>query len=87
MALHRLIHAQCNPSYRTVHRVLEAIELGLGRPVYSSDIISYSGYWPTSICSVCGCSGCLPERAYIDDGSLRPEFQGLKPRTWSLLNI
>jgi uncharacterized membrane protein len=36
-----------------------------------------------SVCELVGCSGCLPEIAFEEDGSRKPEFESVVPGYWT----
>jgi hypothetical protein len=83
MSISRLLKGENNPSYRVVHLVVEAMEKQLGVRIDARDLISYSDKeWDRSICDVCGCSGCLPPGALMDNGELHPLYENVKPGTW-----
>lgn len=84
-AVSRLVRRECVPSTTLMLAVTRALEKQLGRPLDPRELISPNGEYPTAnVCELCGCPGCLPERAYNEDGSLKPGWEGVEPGTWSL---
>jgi DNA-binding XRE family transcriptional regulator len=80
----RLVSGTINPSYRLARTVTDALERRLGRPLDMRDIFSTDGtYLTSSGCGLCQCNGCLPEQAWGEDGTLKPEWRGARPGEWS----
>jgi DNA-binding XRE family transcriptional regulator len=80
----RLVSGRINPSYRLARAVTDALERRLGRPLDMRDIFSTDGtYLTPSGCGLCQCNGCLPEQAWGEDGTLKPEWRGARPGEWS----
>lgn len=74
-----------NPSYALVCAVTHALERHLDRRLDPRELIAPGGAYPTpSSCALAGCRGCMPDEAYEEDGTLRTEYQGLRPGEWSL---
>ena len=83
MAVSRLIRGEGNPTYRVVSLVVEALEKQLRRHIDARELISYSNrHWERPICEVCGCTGCLPSGALMDNGELHPNYQNVQPGKW-----
>ena len=81
----RLVNGKINPSYRLARGVTDALERFLGRPLDMRDVFSTDGtYLTPSGCALCRCGGCLPEAAWGDDGTLKPEWKDARPGDWSL---
>lgn len=84
-AVSRLVKGECVPSSTLLMAVTQALEAALGRTLDPREIVSQDGNYPTpNVCDLCGCPGCLPDRAYDEDGSLRPQWEGVEPGQWSL---
>jgi transcriptional regulator with XRE-family HTH domain len=81
-AITRLLNGQSDPSYALVTSVRKALELRLGRTLDPRELISYDGSFPTPICRLVGCKGCLPNSAYDHEGKRRPEFRNVRPGEW-----
>ncbi len=80
----RLILGQRLPSYALVQAVVAALEDRLGRHLEPREILSKDGRYPTpSVCTLVGCSGCLPDHAYDEEGNLKEAFFGVTPGSWS----
>jgi DNA-binding phage protein len=67
----RLLSGDCNPSYRVVLSVLEALERELGFRVDPRDVLSYSGRFDRTVCEVVRCRGCPDCRPYRAPSGLR----------------
>ncbi len=81
----RLVNGRINPSYRLARTVTSVLERLLGRPLDMRDVFSTDGtYLEPSGCKLCLCSGCLPERAWDEDGTLKPAWRDARPGDWSL---
>jgi len=81
----RLVNGKINPSYRLARGVTDALERFLGRPLDMRDVFSTDGtYLTASGCALCQCGGCLPEAAWSDDGTLKPEWRDARPGDWSV---
>lgn len=84
----RLISGRINPSYRLARGVTDALEKMLGRPLDMREVFSTNGtYLTPSGCALCLCRGCLPERAWNEDGTLKPEWKGARPGDWSMTGL
>ena len=61
----RLLSGDCNPSYRVVTAVVDALEKALGRTIDSREVLSFSGDFPTAtICELVSCRGCPKCKPY-----------------------
>ena len=81
----RLVTGKINPSYRLARGVTDALERFLGRPLDMRDVFSTDGtYLTPSGCALCRCGGCLPEAAWGEDGTLKPEWKDARPGDWSM---
>jgi len=81
----RLVNGRINPSYRLARGVTDALERFLGRPLDMRDVFSTDGtYLTPSGCALCKCGGCLPEAAWGEDGTLKPEWRDAPPGEWSI---
>ena len=84
----RLISGRINPSYRLARGVTDALEKMLGRPLDMREVFSTDGtYLTPSGCALCLCRGCLPERAWNEDGTLKPEWKEARPGDWSMTGL
>ena len=76
----RLVGGRINPSYRLARGVTDALEKMLGKPLDMREVFSTDGtYLTPSGCALCLCRGCLPEKAWSEDGTLKPEWKGARP--------
>ena len=81
----RLVNGRINPSYRLARTVTTVLERLLGKPLDMRDVFSTDGtYLTPSGCALCRCGGCLPEAAWAEDGTLKPDWKGARPGDWSL---
>jgi DNA-binding XRE family transcriptional regulator len=81
----RLVHGRINPSYRLARGVTDVLERMLGKPLDMRDVFSTDGtYLTPSGCALCRCHGCLPDRAWEEDGHLKPGWEDARPGDWSL---
>ena len=81
----RLVHGRINPSYRLARGVTDVLERMLGKPLDMREVFSTDGtYLTPSGCALCRCHGCLPDRAWDQDGSLKPGWEDARPGEWSL---
>jgi len=81
----RLVGGRINPSYRLARNVTSVLERMLGKPLDMCDVFSTDGtYLTPSGCALCGCGGCLPEEAWGEDGTMKPEWRDARPGDWSL---
>ncbi len=85
-AVCRLMSGQSAPSFAVAMAVTEAVGQRLGMSLDPRELISLSGRYPTpSVCNLCGCRGCLPDRAYLPDDTLRPAYRSVPSGAWSML--
>lgn len=81
----RLARGRINPSYRLARGVTDVLERMLGRPLDMREVFSTDGtYLTPSGCALCRCHGCLPDRAWNEDGCLKPGWKDARPGDWSL---
>ena len=81
----RLVGGRINPSYRLARSVTSVLERMLGKPLDMRDVFSTDGtYLTPSGCALCGCGGCLPEAAWGEDGTLKPQWRDARPGDWSV---
>lgn len=79
-----LVHGKSNPLYTTLDSIVKALEFQLARKLPHREIVSKSGKYPTKyICSLAGCSGCLPDKAYSEDGNIKIEWLAIEPGKWT----
>jgi|SRR5579871_3036090 len=79
----RFINGQINPSFLLVARLTEALEKQLGFHIDPRDLIAEDGrFLNRFVCDVVGCRGCLPDRAWDEDGSVKPAFKDIKSGEW-----
>ena len=84
----RLVSGRINPSYRLARGVTDALERMLGKPLDMREVFSTDGtYLTPSGCTLCSCRGCLPEKAWNEDGTLKPEWKGARPGDWSMTGL
>jgi len=83
-ALSRLLHSQGEPEYSVIYKVTEALSRVRGTPLDLREVaVSIGDSYPTPCtCSLYGCR-CLPPWAYTKTGTLRPDWIGIKPGTWT----
>jgi transcriptional regulator with XRE-family HTH domain len=83
-AINRLSNGQSSPSFVLVCALARSLSQQLGRYIEPSELVSCDGSYPTRfVCQLCGCKGCLPNQAYDEEESLRPEYSYIKPGQWS----
>jgi len=81
----RLVGGSINPSYRLARGVTDALGRMLGKPLDMREVFSTDGtYLTPSGCALCRCRGCLPEDAWDEDGTLKPDWKDARPGDWSL---
>lgn len=81
----RLIRGKTRPTFDLAYRIIVALEEALGRSLDPREVFSPDGTYPTrSGCELCGCSGCMPDKAFTTDGSLKPEYRTMRPSDWTL---
>lgn len=79
-----LVRGKVSPLYSTISSVVKCLELQIQRPLDLREVVSSDGTYPTNcICGLVGCFGCLPDKVYIEDGSLVPGLEDVKPGEWS----
>jgi hypothetical protein len=79
-----LVHGKVSPLYSTISRAVKCLEIQIQRSLDLREVVSSDGTYPTkSICQLVGCSGCLPDKVYLDDGSLVPGLEDVKPGQWT----
>ena len=84
-ALCRLIAGQSSPSFSLVWKVTKALEKRLGKRLEPRDLLTLDGTYPTpSVCTLTGCTGCLPDAFYNEDGSIKREFAHVKSGEWGI---
>lgn len=78
-----LIHGKSSPLYKTLERIVSKLEFQLGRKLSVRDVVSEDGSYKVPVCRLVGCPGCLPEFAFMADGSIKPEWSRVHPGEWS----
>lgn len=79
----RLWRGQSTPTFTTVAKIISALEQQLGRRLHIRDVFACDGEYLTPfVCTVAGCSGCLPDQAYDEFGDRTPKFQSVRPGEW-----
>lgn len=74
--INNLIHGKVKPSYDLVTAIQTALDKQLGYHLPIEEWLSANNTWPShSLCSLLGCSGCIPDIAYHADGSLKSTWQ------------
>lgn len=82
-SLSRLVNGKCEPSYRLVIQLTEAIEHELGFHIDPRDLVAVNGRFLTPyICELMRCRGCLPEEALDEFGDRTEPFRGITPGQW-----
>src|SRR5579872_1809763 len=80
----RLVRGVTCPSYHLARTVTDELGKRLGVPLDMREVFSTDGTYPTPL--VCDltphCRGCFPPDAFEEDGSLKSDFQGLRPGDW-----
>lgn len=80
----RLIRGHYEPLYTTAKKVIESLELRLGRRLDFREVFSDNGTYPTEhICELVGCPGCLPDRLFEPDGRRRLTNRNILPGSWT----
>ncbi len=81
----RLVHGRINPSYRLARGVTDVLERMLDKPLDMREVFSTDGtYLTPSGCALCRCHGCLPDRAWDEDGCLKAGWEDARPGDWSV---
>jgi DNA-binding phage protein len=79
-----LVHGKTNPLYSTIRRVVNCLELHLGRPLPFREVVSSDGSYPTKhVCDLVGCPGCVPDVVYDAEGVVRAGFRQVQPGSWT----
>ncbi len=79
-----LVHGKSSPLYKTLERIVASLEFQVARKLNAREVASEDGSYPTPhVCKLVGCSGCLPEFAYLQDGSIKPEWADVEPGEWT----
>ena len=79
-----LVHGKSSPLYKTLERIVASLEFQVARKLNTREVASEDGSYPTPhVCKLVGCSGCLPEFAYLPDGSIKPEWADVEPGKWT----
>lgn len=79
-----LTHGQSSPLYITLKRIVSHLEFQIARRLGTREVVSEDGAYPTAyVCKLVGCSGCMPEQAFLPDGTLKDEWQGVEPGKWT----
>lgn len=81
----QVLRGRVHPLYGTVRAIIQVLEFHLGRRIDPDELFSKDGIYPTPhICTLIGCTpGCLPDTVFTEDGSLKPEYQQLRPGQWT----
>ena len=69
--VHRLVTGDCNPSYRVVLAVVEALERQVGERIDPREILSYGGAFERTVCAITRCRGCPVCKPYQAPPALR----------------
>lgn len=85
----RMLSGRSAPSYPVMAGVVAALSRRLNRPLELGEVFSPDGAFPTgSVCSLCGCGGCLPAQAYDPkEDTLRPEYRDVRSGAWALAAV
>jgi hypothetical protein len=83
-AISRLLAQRSSPSFALVVAVTHALEQQLGRRIRYGELVSFGAFPTPSVCTLCGCSGCLPPFVYDENDNVRPEYRHIRPGQWAL---
>lgn len=84
----QLVNGTTSPLYKTLDRIVSRLEFQIARKLNAREVFSQDGQYPTSfVCQLVGCSGCLPEFAYLPDGSIKSEWAEVQPGKWTGDNL
>lgn len=79
-----LTHGQSSPMYVTLKRIVSQLEFQIARRLGTREIVSEDGTYKTPfVCQLVGCAGCMPERAFHPDGTLKDEWSHVQPGKWT----
>lgn len=79
----RLVNGKTRPSYGLAYKVTRALEKDLKRALDLREVFSADGKYPTGyVCTLVGCSGCLPDRSHDERDEQRDEWADLQG-AWS----
>lgn len=79
-----LIHGKASPFYLTLRRIVGSLEFQIARKLGTREVVSEDGSYPTPfVCKLVGCSGCMPERAFYPDGTMKDEWAHVEPGKWT----
>ncbi len=82
-AVGRIVRGLASPSYAVANRIVEALEVQLGRTLSIREVFSESGRYPTQfVCVLCGCTGCLPGFMFTADNEHKTEYVGVHGGNW-----
>lgn len=80
----QLRHGRSNPFYVTLQRVIGQLEFQLARRLRTREVVSEDGTYPTKfVCKLVGCPGCIPEEAFLPDGTMKNEWKQVLPGQWT----
>jgi len=75
--IYDILHYRRTPGYWIIIKMTHLFSVKLGKRLHTDELFSLTGDFPTQICELCNCRGCLPDEAYNDDGSRKAEYQHL----------
>lgn len=79
-----LTHGKSSPLYVTVKRIVSNLEFQIARRLGVREVVSEDGRYPTPfVCRLVGCAGCMPEQAFLPDGTLKDEWADVEPGKWT----
>lgn len=79
----RLLRGKTHPSFVLVARLAAALEQQLGFRIDPRDLVAEWGNFVTeSVCEMCDCRGCLPDRATDEFGHRTAQFIDVEPGRW-----
>lgn len=80
----RLVRGLTEPTFAIVSTVTAELEKASKRRIDPRELVTTNDCFPTrTVCNLMGCKGCLPDDAFDEEASIRQEFKGVKPGTWS----
>ena len=79
-----LVRGQTNPLHSTTRSVVKSLVRALNRSLDYDEVLSPDGSYPTKfVCKMVGCSRCLPDAIYQDDGSRKVAYADIRPGEWT----
>ena len=82
--IYQLIKGERMPSYRVAVKIADVLGAALGVHLDLRELFSLTPEFPTNICVLCGCAGCLPEVAFEESGDRKHHCRDLLGGDWSV---